>query len=276
MHTLPNVLLLGASGRVGRLVHKIWPSQAPLTPIWHQGRAAGFDLLRDPQALARLMRKCDLVINVAGVVPGRGADLAANTSIAVAVQESAQRAGVRHVFHFSSQAVYGIGDGPFREDSTPSPVSDYGRAKLAMEQSLAVFENHTSLRIGNVAGADQLLGGLAPGVTPRLDQFADQSTPVRNYIGPQSLAQTLVALGGLAMQDTKLPPVLNVAGNRAVSMGDLLTEAGVSFRHIPAPDTAIAKVVMDMGLFASLVSLPQDADTAKSIVAEWKRAKAAT
>ena len=100
----------------------------------------------------------------------------------------------------SSAAVYGRpeGDAPLSETTEPRRVSGYGRAKRAMEQAVAEGQGVTCLRIGNVAGADQLLLNAATATAQApliLDRFADGTGPDRSYIGPETF---LGVVGGLA------------------------------------------------------------------------------
>ncbi|WP_238705116.1 NAD-dependent epimerase/dehydratase family protein [Parasedimentitalea marina] len=83
---------------------------------------------------------------LAGVVPGRGTDLADNTHLALAAIEAAAQAadrsgrdeGAARVFLASSAAVYGAGSGLLREEEPVRPTHAYGQAKRDMElQALA-------------------------------------------------------------------------------------------------------------------------------------------
>ena len=138
------------------------------------------------------------MIVLAGAVRG---DLALNAQLTEACCAAAAQAGIGQVLLASSSAVYGVNGGlPCREDTPTHPVNDYGRAKLEAEavadrwraRGLAI----TALRIGNVAGADALLGGMRPGEPTRIDRFADGGSPVRSYIGPVTLADVLAKLLG--------------------------------------------------------------------------------
>lgn len=83
-----------------------------------------------------------------------------NTAKARALLEAAVRGGVRHFVFSSTAAVYGNpASQTVNEDSTPAPMSPYGRSKLMSEQMLrdasaAHGIGHVILRYFNVAGAD--------------------------------------------------------------------------------------------------------------------------
>lgn len=282
----PKVLVLGATGRIGTILRKCWP-RGPQGPLW-QSRTprAGpgwivLDPLRDPATLAQAASGCGAILCLAGVVPGRGqvADLRDNIALAeaalragaAAVQDRAGQGGAAaRVFLASSAAVYGAAPGLLHEDMALAPVSDYGRAKAAMEARAAALGHElgvpvTSLRIGNVAGVDAILGGWAPGF--RLDRFADGTTPRRSYIGAITLARVLGEL--LAVAD--LPDVLNIAAPGAIRMGALLQAADLDWTPRPAPDTAIPDVQLCTGRLQRFTRFAPADSTAAAMVAEWRR-----
>ncbi|MFD3191587.1 NAD-dependent epimerase/dehydratase family protein [Sedimentitalea sp. HM32M-2] len=277
----PKVLVLGATGRIGTILRKCWP-QGPQGPLW-QSRTPRpgpgwivLDPLRDPAALARAASGCQAILCLAGVVPGRGQTADPRDNIALA--EAALRAGAAagqggapsRVFLASSAAVYGAAPGLLHEDMALAPVSDYGRAKAAMEARAAALGRElgvpvTSLRIGNVAGVDAILGGWAPGF--QLDRFADGTTPRRSYIGAITLARVLGEL--LAAAD--LPDVLNIAAPGAIRMGALLQAADLDWTPRPAPDTAIPDVRLCTDRLQRFTRFAPADSTAAAMVAEWRR-----
>jgi nucleoside-diphosphate-sugar epimerase len=121
-----------------------------------------------------------------------------------------------------------------------------------------------ALRIGNVAGADAILGGWQPGFT--LDRFADGTTPRRSYIGPGDLAQALEAL---IAHPSPLPAALNLTAPGLVAMGDLLKAAGLEYQTRPAPPDALPIVQLETARLARLISLPPPA-TPADLVAQWR------
>lgn len=293
----PVTVVLGASGRIGRVLQHCWPRSAALAGAeirWqsrhplpahpgNQPEMAGFELLdplADPRGLAQLCAGAEAVLCLAGSIPGRGNDLADNSRLAcAAVQAAAQGAALSgrpaaRVLLSSSVAVYGNQPGRLSEDNTLQPANAYGVAKQQMEQEAQALGTQlgvavTALRIGNIAGLDACLGGWRPGFS--LDQFADQRSPRRSYIGPITLAQILAAL--VAMP--KLPPVLNLAQPGALEMADLLRRGLRAFAWRPAPAEAIAQVELDLTrLQAALQESPlppaQAAGaTAQQMLAEW-------
>jgi UDP-glucose 4-epimerase len=206
------------------------------------------------------------MIVLAGAVRG---DLGLNAQLANTCLQAAEAGGVNHVLLASSSAVYGLGEN-LTESAPTQPVNDYGRAKLAAEAVADHYRaqglNVTSLRIGNVAGADALLAGIQPDRQVKIDQFPDGKGPLRSYIGPQTLARLLASL---LAQPT--PPVLNIAVPQPVYMADLATAAGADWAYQPAPTTAYQRITLDCALVSRLYSFP--AITAADMVAEWNATK---
>lgn len=266
---------MGAGGRIGALLRRHWPARAA---VW-QSRdalpgAVRLDPLTEPEALARAARGCGAVLCLAGIT--RGAGMAANVTLARAAVRAAAQAGAGttgaetgtvRVLLCSSAAVYGRAGGVLEETRAPAPETAYGAAKAEMEAAGAALGAElgvatTSLRIGNVAGADAILGGWREGFT--LDRFADGRTPRRSYIGPVTLARVLWELS----QAADLPEVLNVAQPGVVEMGALLDAAGLAWTPRPAPESAIAEVALDVARLAGLVAI--EPGRAEGMVAEWR------
>ncbi|MCB2127908.1 MAG: NAD-dependent epimerase/dehydratase family protein [Rhodobacteraceae bacterium] len=279
-----DVFFLGSSGRLGRLLRPVWPGTC--AAIWHARSAGLADISFDPLAeggatlFSAALQGHAVLVNLAGPAraagAGRGADHAA---LALAALQAAGKAGLRHVFLMSSAAVYGRQSGPAREDGPALPVSDYGHAKLAMEKAAARWRANagrgapgvTCLRLGNVAGADLLLGGWRPGRTVMLDMIGGTEPLRRSYIGPAVLAQCLAQLVRLAMTGADLPFVLNVAQSPPVSMSGLLQAASVPWQPRLAERDAIAEVNLDTGRLSALIGPLPPADAA-ALVADWRGA----
>ncbi len=264
-------LVVGASGRVGRLLARAWALGGQAPTLQHRGAGLAADL---PQLEWHPLLSTSLepgrfraMIVLAGAVRG---DLALNAQLAEACCAAAVRAGIGQVLLASSSAVYGVNGGQAcREDTPTHPVNDYGCSKLEAEavangwraRGLAI----TALRIGNVAGADALLGGMQPGQPTTIDCFADGTGPVRSYIGPITLADVLTRLLG---QD--LPPVLNFGAPSPVAMADLAQAAGSDWRYQAAPATAYQRITLDCSLLAQHYRFAENQSDAAAMVAEWQ------
>lgn len=274
------VLCLGATGRIGGMLQRGWRAETRLTPVFH-GRSAPeqpgfarFDILSDLRRLAAECAAADVILCLAGVTPASGGALSDNRAIARAVGSAA---GAKPVLIASSAAVYGRAEGLCREDDPARPAAPYGIAKLEMEQAaLDGGGAVTCLRIGNVAGADQILGRVSDGgPAMMLDRFPDGRTPARSYVGPATLSRILADLSFAAGTGQALPPILNVTGPGAVEMGALLDAAGHPWQPRPAPPEAIAEVVLDTARLNRFIRLDPHSGTPARLVAEWRADRAA-
>ncbi len=266
------LLITGSAGRLGRGLRLSWPSKVcGLTPRWFARSETGET---EPWHIGNSEPPFCLhgavVLHLAAVLRGTAAELASNATMATALCAAARNAGARHVLLASTAAVYRPGPQDIPESQPPHPANPYGAAKLAAEHAATQALSSpgdpglTILRIGNVAGADALLGGQGPAL---LDPVEDQSGgPLRSYIGPQVLAQVLAELAGLAAKGVALPRVLNIAQSPVVAMGDLLSAAARDWTFGPPRDGVVPRVGLDTTLLGHLVPLPPA--TATGIVAD--------
>lgn len=273
---VPAILVLGATGRIGRVLQCCWSEIGVVR--WQARNAADqnqalnwaiLDPLTDPEALAEAARGCAVILNLAGVIPGRGGDLNDNSALAEAAIRAGAVTGAR-VLQASSAAVYGAGAGPLGEMAPLRPFNAYGEAKADMEARGAALAGELgvgfcALRIGNIAGLDAILGGWQPGFA--LDVFADGRSPRRSYIGARDLAEVLAVLCAAPV----LPDALNVAAAPAIEMGALLDAAGLDWTARPAPGSAIAEVVLDVAALQHLVPVPPAMAKPARMVAQWRR-----
>ena len=297
--------VLGASGRIGRVLRAWWPEAAPVTWIARRPMEGGTrcDPLAEPGRLAEILSAAGVraVLSLAGPVPGGAGgansaetetDLAAHAALA-RVLLAAVPSSVPVLFA-SSAAIYGrpeeAGDDSWLSEAAPLPpraaLSPYGQAKFDMEAAVLAAREApaiapaTCLRIGNVAGLDAVLGGWRAPF--RLHAFADGRTPRRSYIGPGQLAAVLAALLMRAAEGeglpAVLPAVLNVAAPGTVEMGALPEAAGLAYERQTAPVTAIPRVALETRLL--LAHLPGDQAaalahvTATALVADWRATQA--
>ncbi|MFK7875694.1 MAG: NAD-dependent epimerase/dehydratase family protein [Paracoccaceae bacterium] len=257
----PRITILGATGRLGQMMMSglaerrdlevIGQSRKPHTAYLHWNPEDGADTLQ-----SNLVGTAAL-LNLIGTTPtgaAREDDFAkVNRDLAIDVLGAARNAGVPRILMASSAAVYGrptVADQLFKETDTLAPLSAYGRSKAALEQALGqqAGSDLTTLRIGNVAGADALLGQFTAqtkAIDITLDQFTDGSGPQRSYIGPKGLADVI---GAIALAPQQLPACLNIIAPPPIGMEDLLTSldrahpGSMQLNWRPAPENAIAKV----------------------------------
>ncbi|MEX0371280.1 MAG: NAD-dependent epimerase/dehydratase family protein [Tateyamaria sp.] len=252
------VVFLGAGGRLGRLLKPRWRGDA----LWATRTEVD---LNNQQSLHVALGDATTVFCLAGVTHGAEARMHQNATLAAKVLDAAWQQGGRRVFLFSSAAVYGASRGRNSVAGQTSPLSAYGRAKLEMED---VAKDHPNpcvcLRLGNVAGADAILGGWKEGF--ELDSFTDGTTPRRSYIGPGCLADVLSMLA----QAPDLPDVMNVSAPHPVAMGDLLDAAQLRWQRRPATDATIADVTLDTHALEQIVAFRPEDSTATGIVGDWR------
>lgn len=276
------VLVLGATGRIGRILRRCWPEMGQTSDqvIWQARRGgapdqAVFDPLAAPDALAQAAAGASAILCLSGVTNARaaaGGVMEDNSTLALAAIRAAAKSGGgarARVFLASSAAVYGNQAGALAETGPLAPMSDYGRAKVDMEQSGAALGAELgvpvcALRIGNIAGVDAILGGWRPGF--RLDQFKDGTTPQRSYIGPVTLARVLYDL----MHRPDLPDSLNIAAPGVIEMGALLDAAGLAWMPQPAPKTAIARVELDITRLQCFTPVTTQDSQPQVLVDEWR------
>ena len=103
----------------------------------------------------------------------------------------------------------------------------------------------TCLRIGNIPGADGLLGRAAVGPELILDP-ACGLPPAPNAAGSGrvTFASALAALVGVALDGHDLPPVLNIAQDPPLPMSALLDAARLRWRFGPPRAGTIARVAL--------------------------------
>ncbi|MBP0483327.1 NAD-dependent epimerase/dehydratase family protein [Sagittula salina] len=178
--------------------------------------------------------------------PGRPQE---HPDLAMAAMDLAQAVGAGKVVHLSSAAVYGPVGKPVGEGAPLRPSSDYGRAKVEMEERVRAWTKaHPSgpkpviLRVGNVAGADSLFTNLRTGGRITLDRFADGQGPRRSYIGPDDLSRALAGI----VSNPDLHGVFNLAAPRATSMVEIALATGAEVLWRPAPPEAQQDVVLDV------------------------------
>ena len=134
------LLVTGANGQVGCELRQ---SLAPLGEVIALDRAA-CDLAR-PAEVARILRAAtpDVIVNAAAYTAVDRAEqeeqlatLINGTAVGEIAQAARQLGAL--LIHYSTDYVFdGRKDAPYAEDDVPSPISAYGRSKLAGERAIA-------------------------------------------------------------------------------------------------------------------------------------------
>jgi len=263
----PPLVITGASGRIGRLLLAGTRDGA----LVRTGRQAGtgVDLVWDLEGRAPTLPQGAVILHLAARLSGEGDLVAANLAMVRSVMRAAHASGAARVLLASSAAVYGAQARDGEEDGPTLPVSPYGRAKLTCEAAARAWAGTvplTVLRIGNVPGADALLGrGRQAGVT--LDPVPGSAAgPVRSWIGPLRLAEVIFGL--TRRSRTALPLCINIASGPPLAMGDLLSAAGITWQFGPPRPLAVPRVVLCTRRLRAI--LPQAPVTAADLAAEWQ------
>lgn len=280
------ILIVGGSGRLGRLLRCAWWTKPPKdSDVLFQSRSAGegIDVVWSPfagsDALRRETEGCktiDAVVMLAGITPGSGSPMSDNVRLADACLEAAEALSIPRVLLASSSAVYGSGSAPFTETSPMQPLSDYGRSKVEMEARAADWRSRTGLeviclRIGNVAGADALLGSVrhaADQVT--IDQFSDGYGPIRSYVGPVTFAEIILTLSS---SSTALPDVINVAAPQALRMEALAEAAGWDWKWRNASTSAVQNVVLDCSRLTGIHEFKPSDSSAGEMISQLRECR---
>lgn len=179
----------------------------------------------------------------------------------------ARAAAAQRIIFASTAAVYGRCDKPVLETDEALPLSPYGAAKLAAEK-LLLEQSHVPafiLRIGNVVGADALMGPHNADREVILDPVEGRSGgPIRSWIGPRQLAELLAKLVLMP-----LPQVLNIAADPPIAMADLLNAAGRSWRYGPQRQGVLDYAVLDTMRLQGLVRVQAVTPTKLAQDAAW-------
>jgi nucleoside-diphosphate-sugar epimerase len=269
-------IVTGASGRIGKMVMRRWQLQPPpgivFVPQYRRPTPGGllWNMVSGPDQLERWISAngpVDGLLVLSGATPKPGANMQDNLDIVQAAINAAKSTGIKRMLVASSSAVYGTGGSTALTEAMPAkPETPYGAVKAAAE---ALCKNQadagldiTCMRIGNVAGADALLG--ANQSTPiKLDQFPDGHGPLRSYIGPETFADVMTAL---ALFSGRLPPVLNIAAQKPVTMQALLEAAQMPWTFVTAGAGAAQSVVLNTELLGSLFDFGANAAEAAEMI----------
>lgn len=274
---LPTVVMTGATGRIGRLLLAGGRGTGQVS-VLRTGRKAGadVDLVWDLTGPAPTLPRGAVILHLAARLSGSDDLVTENLAMVRGVMRAAADQGAARVLLASSAAVYGAQPDTCCEDGPALPLSAYGRAKLASEMAARAWAGAvplTVLRIGNVPGADALLGQGRRGPVTLDPVPGSGAGPVRSWIGPQRLAEVIVALARMAAEGAALPLCMNIASDPALGMGDLLQAAGMDWEFGPIRPVAVPRAVLDLRRLQSI--LPQSETSAGDLVAEWRATQAA-
>ena len=129
---------------------------------------------------------------------------------------------VPRVIYLSSGAVYGECTTMRSENDPTEPSTEYGFAKLTVEQAFFSLygEKICTLRIGNVIDWNSpygVLQALSKAQTARRMDFYGDPTDCRDYVSIQDLMLTISKI----VESTVYPSILNVGSGVEVQLGEL-------------------------------------------------------
>ncbi|WP_395542593.1 NAD-dependent epimerase/dehydratase family protein [Neotabrizicola sp. sgz301269] len=257
-----DLVITGAGGRLGRLLLAAGrAASVPGLRLHAVGRNQNahiqWDILTDPAPDWPLGA---VVLHLAGVVRGDERSLAANEALVAPLTQACRRNRACGLLFVSTAAVYAPHSEAASETTPPAPQSAYGRAKLAAEAALSRHDpgcRVSILRLGNVIGADALLGPRPAAEVITLDPVPGQrGGPLRSWIGPQSLWTVLTHLAQALTRGDDLPDILNIAAAPPLPMADLLDASGRDWRFGPANPAVVPVAVMDTARLRALCPLP--------------------
>jgi dTDP-4-dehydrorhamnose reductase len=194
------ILLLGKNGQVGWELQRSLAVLGDLVAVDFDSAPPWRADFRDPEALAALVRAVApaLIVNAAAHTAVDKAEaepelaLAINATAVGALAREAAASGAWLV-HYSTDYVFdGSGSTPWTEQSTPGPLSVYGRSKLAGEELVRASGcRHLILRTSWVYGAR---GENFAKTMLRLARSRDSLSVIDDQVGAPTGAELLADL----------------------------------------------------------------------------------
>jgi len=280
MSTPEPILITGASGQLGAyLLHEARRQQQPVI-AWSGVRTAAsaggtlpVDLTDHQQTTAAFERAAPTVVIHAAALASvadcqRRPALAREVNVVgtARLAQLAAAAGIRLVL-VSTDLVFDGTKGDYREDDTPTPLSEYGRTKRAAELAVLAYPHHAVVRVSLLFG---------PSLTGRPSFFEQQrlalqgGQPLRLFADEWRTPLDLrsAAQGLLALAATDFAGVIHCGGPERMSrleMGQRLARqlghdpaALVPARReqIPAPEPRPRDVSLDSARWRRLFPAP--------------------
>ena len=262
MAGLKKILVLGSSGRVGKLLRLHLEKISDINVFFHcrnyksDGKTRHHNLITCDLSNEKEVIKTfappnmqfDVVIGLAGMVDKITDSLDYNLKVTRNSLHVCDLVKASRFLFFSSSAVYGPGIA-MHEFDILKPTSPYGEAKIACEFLLKSHKRDieiSCLRVANIAGADALMSKFVEPASRHnivtLSIFPNGKGPARSYITPKSLTEVLVSL---IRKKSQLPFLLNVATIKRIEMRDCLLKLNSAWENITDIDDENQVITLD-------------------------------
>jgi UDP-glucose 4-epimerase len=278
------VLLVGASGKLGKLVVHFWNDFSPLVTLVeqhrrrHPGNFVKWSPLDGHLQLSKFVDKFgnfDAMVILAGATPNSDNEYSLNKDIIVSCLSAANRLQIKKILVASSSAVYGsYKSTPFTETSKCIPENPYGISKLEMERECDIWRSKgleiCCLRIGNVVGADALSSNILSSTMENvlyLDVFPTGGGAIRSYIGPRTMASVIHSL---CLYSGRLPETLNIASPAPVSMIDIAAASGKPWKSRHVCHGTNRSITLDCSALSKVYCFDGRDSDPNTMVAQWK------
>lgn len=173
--------------------------------------------VRDARAVHSMVTSLqpDVIIHTAG--SNRATDMTAVIQGGTQHIVEAAAAVQARLIYLSTDSIFEGNAAPYTETATPSPVNEYGRAKVAAEAIVAAYPNHVIIRTSLIYGlhlmdrsAEWMVKALRRGQPVQL--FSNQ---YRNPVWAETLSQVC-----LELVTHPYTGILNVAGRQVLSRAE--------------------------------------------------------
>ena len=244
MNRVPEVLVTGAAGFVGRAVVSELSESAHVTAVVHHaatgtgiGRVLRGDLSDDE--FVRTLPKCDVVLHLAALSPSSPGNWSRDDYFRVnarAVESILAHlgSGGRRFIYASTASVYRYSSEALSEDSPLDPQGAYPESKFAGEEAgfgaAGEYESVVAARLFHPYGPSQPVGQLVPRIVKAIRQgeavFVPRvDAPRRTLTFISDVARYLAALCLLRTIPRGFSAV-NIGGDQSPSIADLASLIG--------------------------------------------------
>lgn len=228
------VLVVGASGLMGGHLARVFGESRAVTATAHE--LSGGDLvaldMRDHTATRALVEDlrpaaviCPAAVsNVERCELEPAATRAINVDGTLGLAEAASAVGATFVF-FSSEYVFDGADGPYDEDREVSPINEYGRQKVEVEQALpgATGGNFMVARVSCVYGHELRRKNFVYQLWSALSEGREFRTPADQIGTPTAAANAAEVVRDLV--DAGARGIFHVAGAQRMLRSELAVVA---------------------------------------------------